>query len=124
MKTLENNLNTKKEEQKKIDEELETSKKTLSEATEKVNSSEAMKSKPSLKKPNIPNSISQNSGDPDPKGGKGEKGENGDPTPDTGEKIKVSVQTKTGERGGKYFRTKRKGADRWSGWQSGHYGKK
>lgn len=147
MKTLENNLNTKKEEQKKIDEELETSKKTLSEATEKVNSSEAMKSKPSLKKPNIPNSISQNSGDPDPEGGKGENGENGDPTPDdddkpsddeegdeekeeeevdpdTGEKIKVSVQTKTGERGGKYFRTKRKGADRWSEWQSGVYGKK
>lgn len=120
MKTLENNLNTKKEEQKKINEELETSKKTLSEATEKVNSSEAMKSKPSLKKPNIPNSMSQNSGDPDPKGGKGEKGENGE----KGEKIKVSVQTKTGERGGKYFRTKRKGADRWSGWQSGHYGKK
>lgn len=161
MKTLENNLNTKKEEQKKIDEELETSKKTLSEATEKVNSSEAMKSKPSLKKPNIPNSIGKNSGDPDPNGepGKGEnsengdpdpeggKGENGDPDPDdddkpsddeegdeekeeeevdpdTGEKIKVSVQTKTGKRGGKYFRTKRKGADRWSGWQSGHYGKK
>lgn len=146
MKTLENNLNTKKEEQKKIDEELETSKKTLSEATEKVNSSEAMKSKPALKKPNIPNSISQNSGDPDPKGGKGDKGENGDPDPDdddkpsddeegdeekeeeevdpdTGEKIKVSVQTKTGKRGGKYFRTKRKGADRWSGWQSGYYGK-
>lgn len=144
MKTLENNLNTKKEEQKKIDEELETAKKTLSEATEKVNSSEAMKSKPSLKTPNIPNSISQNSGDPDPKGG---KDENGDPDPDdddkpsddeegdeekeeeevdpdTGKKIKVSVQTKTGERGGKYFRTKRKGADRWSGWQSGHYGKK
>ena len=147
MKTLENNLNTKKEEQKKINEELETAKKTLSEATEKVNSSEAMKSKPSLKTPNIPNSISQNSGDPDPKGGKGENGENGDPDPDdddkpsddeegdeekeeeevdpdTGKKIKVSVQTKTGERGGKYFRTKRKGADRWSGWQSGYYGKK
>ena len=144
MKTLENNLNTKKEEQKKIDEELETSKKTLSEVTEKVNSSEAMKSKPSLKKPNIPNSISQNSGDPNPKSGKGENGdpdlgdgdkpsddEEGDEEkeeeevdPDTGEKIKVLVQTKTGERGGKYFRTKRKGADRWSGWQSGHYGKK
>ena len=150
MKTLENNLNTKKEEQKKIDEELETSKKTLSEATEKVNSSEAMKSKPSLKKPNIPNSIGKNSGDPDPNGDpdpEGGKGENGDPDPDdddkpsddeegdeekeeeevdpdTGEKIKVSVQTKTGKRGGKYFRTKRKGADRWSGWQSGHYGKK
>lgn len=144
MKTLENNLNTKKEEQKKIDEELETSKKTLSEATEKVNSSEAIKSKPSLKKPNIPNSISQNSGDPDPKGGKGKNGDPGqndddkpsddeegdeekeeeEVDPDTGKKIKVSVQTKTGERGGKYFRTKRKGADRWSGWQSGYYGKK
>lgn len=144
MKTLENNLNTKKEEQKKIDEELETSKKTLSEANEKVNSSKAMKSKPSLKTPNIPNSMSKNSGDPGPKG---DKGENGDPDPDdddkpsddeegdeekeeeevdpdTGEKIKVSVQTKTGKRGGKYFRTKRKGADRWSGWQGGVYGKR
>ena len=110
MKTLENNLNTKKEEQKKIDEELETSKKTLSEATEKVNSSEAMKSKPSLKKPNIPNSISQNSGDPDPKGGKGENGEpdpeggkgengeNGDPDPNEDDPKKGENDGKTEEK--------------------------
>lgn len=144
MKTLENNINTKKEEQKKIDEELESAKKTLSETSEKVNSSEALKSKPSLKKPNIPKSMDPN-GEPNKEPEKGGKGENGEPDPDdddkpsddeegdeekeeeevdpdTGEKIKVSVQTKTGKRGGKYFRTKRKGADRWSEWQNGHYG--
>lgn len=43
--------------------------------------------------------------------------------PDTGRKIKVSVQSKRGKRGGKYFRTRREGNNHWSEWQSGVYGK-
>lgn len=78
------------------------------------------------------------SGDPDPKGepdpddddkpGDDEEGdeekEEEEVDPDTGRKVKVSVQSKRGKRGGKYFRTKREGASRWSEWQSGVYGKK
>lgn len=138
MKTLENNINTKKEEQKKIDEELESAKKTLSDTAEKVNSSEALKSKPSLKKPNIPKSMDPNGdpnkepgkgGDPDPNEDDPKKDENNGKTEekettekdDKGNEIKVKIQNWTGPRGGKWFRTKR-GDGGWSDWQNGHYG--